>query len=62
MKNIMVMVLTCCVLSLSYGTGAEELSAQSSKVLKQTGIPIYPASAYVNGTTGDITSFRFCQF
>lgn len=57
----MMVILACCVLSLSYGAGAAELSAERSKVLKQTGIPVYPASTYVNGTTGDITSFRFAS-
>jgi hypothetical protein len=61
MKNIMLLVLTCCILTLTYGVSAEELSAERAQVLKQTGIPIYPASTYVNGTTGDITSFRFAS-
>lgn len=61
MKNIMLLVLTCCALSLTFGVGAEELSAQRAKVLEQTGIPVYPAATYVNGTTGDITSFRFAS-
>ena len=61
MKNIMMLVLTCCVLSLTFGVSAEELSAQRAQVLKQTGISIYPALTYVNGTTRDITSFRFAS-
>ena len=61
MKNIMMVVLTCCVLCITCAVGANELSAQSSKVLKQSGIPVYPAATYVNGTTGDITSFRFAS-
>jgi hypothetical protein len=61
MKNTMMLFLTCCVLCITYAVDANELSAQGSKVLKQSGIPVYPAATYVNGTTGDITSFRFAS-
>jgi hypothetical protein len=61
MKNIMMVVLACCVLCITCAVDANELSAQGLKVLKQSGIPVYPAATYINGTTGDITSFRFAS-
>ena len=61
MKNLLLITLACCVFGFTSGIGAEELSAQGSKVLKQTGIATYPSSKFVNGTTGDITSFRFAS-
>ena len=61
MKNLLLVILACCIFGFTGGTGAEEFSAEGSKVLKQIGIPIYPAAKYANGTTGDITSFRFAS-
>ena len=61
MKNLLIVILACCVFGFTGGAVAEDLSAEGSKVLKQIGVPTYPAAKYANGTTGDIISFRFAS-
>ena len=61
MKNLLIITLACFVFGFTVSIGAEELSAEGSKILKQIGIPVYPGSKFINGTTGDITSFRFAS-
>jgi hypothetical protein len=61
MKSLLIITLACFVFGFTGSIGAEELSAEGSKILKQIGVPIYHGSKFINGTTGGITSFRFAS-